>query len=130
MEYVKSFRDLEAYKLARRLSLAIYESTKRFPKDETYSLIDQIRRSSRSIGAQIAESWAKRGYEKHFVSKLTDADGELQETEHWLETACDCGYLTKDETTRILEDYSKLGKMVNSMMGKSGSFCNKKQACP
>jgi len=62
MEYVKNFRDLEAYKLARRLSVVIYESTKRFPKEETYSLIDQIRRSSRSIGAQIAESWAKRGY--------------------------------------------------------------------
>jgi len=94
-----------------------------FQKEETYSLIDQIRRSSRSIGAQIAESWAKRNYEKYFISKLTDADGELQETEHWLETSCDCGYLTRDEMIRILEDYSKLGKMLNSMMSKSRSFC-------
>jgi len=124
MEYVKSFRDLEAYKLARQISLVIHESTKHFPKEETYSLIDQIRRSSRSVGAQIAESWAKRSYEKHFISKLTDADGELQETEHWIETAHDCGYLTKDEVTRILDDCSKLGKMLNSMMSKSSSFCN------
>jgi len=124
MEYVKSFRDLEAYRLARQISLVIYESTKHFPKEETYSLIDQIRRSSRSVGAQIAESWAKRSYEKHFISKLTDTDGELQETEHWIETAHDCGYLTKDEVTRILDDCSKLGKMLNSMMSKSSSFCN------
>ncbi len=81
MEYVKSYRDLEVYKLTRQLSLEIYELTKSFPKEEMYSLTDQIRRSSRSVGAQIAEAWAKRRYEKHFISKLTDADGEQQETQ-------------------------------------------------
>ncbi len=70
------------YKLARQLSLEIYKLTKSFPKEEMFSLTDQIRRSSRSVGAQIAEAWAKRRYEKHFISKLTDADGEQQETQH------------------------------------------------
>jgi four helix bundle protein len=64
-----------------------------FPKEETFSLTDQIRRSSRSIGANIAEAWAKRRYERHFVCKLTDADGEQMETQHWIGTALDCGYL-------------------------------------
>ncbi len=72
MEYVKSFRDLEVYKLSRKL----VEISKKFPREEMYSLTDQVRRASRSIGGQIAEAWGKRRYEKHFVSKLTDADGE------------------------------------------------------
>jgi four helix bundle protein len=89
MGYVRSFRDLEVYKLSRQLSQEIFEITKSFPKEETYSLTDQIRRSSRSIGAQIAEAWAKRKYEKYFISKLIDADGEQMETQHWIETASD-----------------------------------------
>ena len=76
MEHAKSFRDLEVYRLARQLSREIYDISKSFPKGEMYSLTDQIRRSLRSVGAQIAEAWARRRYEKHFVSKLTDADGE------------------------------------------------------
>jgi len=74
--YVRSFRDLDVYKAARNLSNSIFGTTKRFPKEEMYSLTDQIRRSSRSVGAQIAEAWGKRRYEKHFISKLTDADAE------------------------------------------------------
>ena len=92
--HAKSFRDLEVYKLARQLSLEIFKTSKSFPKEEMYSLTDQIRRSSRSVGAQITEAWAKRRYKKHFISKLTDADGEQQETQHWIETALDCGYLS------------------------------------
>lgn len=95
--YTHSFRGLLAYKLARELSLLVFERTKQFPKEEAYALTDQIRRSSRSIGANIAEAWAKRRYEKHFISKLTDADGEQQETQHWLETAVNCHYLTPAE---------------------------------
>lgn len=87
MEYVGSYKELEVYKVSRQLSREIFSITKGFPRDEMFSLTDQIRRSSRSIGAQIAEAWAKRRYEKHFVSKLTDADGEQQETQHWIETA-------------------------------------------
>jgi four helix bundle protein len=123
MEYVKSFRDLEVYKLARQLSGEIFEISKTFPKEEMYSLTDQIRRSSRSVGAQIAEAWAKRKYEKHFVSKLTDADGEQLETQHWIETALDCSYISKEIADNLLSNYYSVGKMLNSMIGKAESFC-------
>lgn len=124
MEYVKSFRELEVYKLSRQLSREIFEISKKFPKEEMYSLTDQIRRSSRSTGAQIAEAWAKRRYEKHFVSKLTDSDGEQQETQHWIETALDCSYISKEIADNLLKNYSSVGKMLNSMIGKAESFCN------
>jgi four helix bundle protein len=78
--HANSFRDLVVYQKARELSREIFQISKSFPRDETFSLTDQIRRSLRAIGANIAEAWAKRRYEKHFVSKLTDADGEQQET--------------------------------------------------
>ncbi len=129
MEYVKSFRDLELYKLSRQLSRGIFELSKKFPKEEMYSLTDQIRRSSRSIGAQIAEAWAKRRYEKHFVSKLTDADGEQLETQHWIETALDCSYISQEIADDLLRQYSSIGKMLNSMMQKAESFCNKASVC-
>lgn len=87
MKKVSSFRDLEVYKLCRQLAKEIFELSKKFPKEETYSLTDQIRRSSRSVGAQIAEAWGKRRYEKHFISKLTDAGGEQLETQHWIDSA-------------------------------------------
>lgn len=78
--YVKDFRDLEVYKLARKLAKIIFEISQDFPPEERYSLTSQIRRSSRSVGAQIAEAWAKRRYKAHFISKLTDSDGEQRET--------------------------------------------------
>src|SRR5258706_16471285 len=71
MEFAKNFRDLEVYKLSRQLAKEVFEASKKFPKEEMYSLTDQVRRSSRSIGAQLAEAWGKRSYERHFVSKLT-----------------------------------------------------------
>ena len=80
MDYVKSFRELKVYILSRNLAKEIFEISRNFPKEEMFSLTDQIRRSSRSVGAQIAEAWAKRRYKKHFISKLTDSDGEQQET--------------------------------------------------
>ena len=96
MEFVKEYTELEVYKFSRKLSKEIFEITKKFPKEEMYSLTDQMRRSSRSVGAQIAEAWGKRRYEKHFISKLTDSDGERLETQHWLETALDCSYISKE----------------------------------
>ena len=117
--HVKSFRDLEVYKLARQLSLEIFQTSKKFPKEERYSLTDQIRRSSRSVGAQIAEAWAKRRYKKHFISKLTDSDGEQQEIQHWIETTFDCGYLTDKCSKDWLERYASVGRMLNSMITKS-----------
>ena len=128
MEFVKGFRDLEVYKLARQLSKEIFEISMKFPKEETYSLTDQVRRSSRSVGAQIAEAWGKRRYQKHFVSKLTDAVGEELETQHWIEAAQDCAYLSPEISTGLLEKYDTLGKMLNSMINKSASFCGKSAA--
>lgn len=125
MEHVKSFRDLEVYKIARKLSSEIFDVTKTFPKEEMYSLTDQIRRSSRSVGAQIAESWTKRKYEKHFISKLTDADGEQLETQHWIEIAFDCGYISKKVNDKLLEEYFSIGRMLNSMINKAEKFCGK-----
>ena len=123
MEYARSFRDLEVYKLARKLASEIFELTKSFPKEEMYSLTDQIRRSSRSVGAQIAEAWGKRKYEKHFVSKLTDADGEQLETQHWLETALDCAYITTERSEYFLGQYASRGRILSTMMSKSDKFC-------
>ncbi len=125
MEYVKSFRDLEVYKLSRQLSKEIFEVSKKFPKEEMYSLTDQVRRSSRSIGAQVAEAWGKRKYEKHFVSKLTDADAEQLETQHWIETALDCSYISNEIYDGLLKQYFSIGKMLNSMMNKAELFCNR-----
>ncbi len=122
--HADSYKDLEVYKLARQLSLEIFKTSKSFPKEEMYSLADQIRRSSRSVGAQIAEAWAKRRYKKHFISKLTDADGEQQETQHWIETALDCGYLSAIHSIDWLERYASVGRMLNSMINKADSFCS------
>lgn len=123
--HAKSFRDLAVYQKAKSLAKDIFEVTKSFPKEEMYSLSDQVRRSSRSIGAQIAEAWAKRRYEKHFVSKLTDADGEQQETQHWIDTSEDCGYLEKNKAKQFNSDLSEIGSMLNSMINKAGLFCGK-----
>ncbi len=121
--YAKSFRDLVVYQKARSVAKAIFDVTKSFPREEMYSLTDQMRRSSRSIGAQIAEAWAKRRYEKHFISKLTDADGEQQETQHWADTADDCGYLEKEEAEKLNADLNEIGRMLNAMIDKSNQFC-------
>ncbi len=123
MEYVESFRDLEVYKFSRLLSKDIFQVTKSFPKEEMYSLTDQVRRSSRSVGAQIAEAWGKRRYKKHFISKLTDGDGEQLETQHWIEVAADCGYLQKKQADELLTRCFSIGKMIGSMIAKSSSFC-------
>ena len=123
MVYVKSFRDLEVYKLAREVSKEIFILSKEFPKEERYSLTDQIRRSSRSVGAQIAEAWGKRRYEMHFISKLTDADAEQLETQHWLEEATECLYITFETSKLLLQKCESIGKMIQSMIDKSSAFC-------
>lgn len=123
LEYANSFRDLIVYRKARDLSLVIFNLTERFPKKEDYSLTDQIRHSSRSIGAQISEAWAKPQYEKHFLSKLTDADSEQQETQHWIETALDCKYISQEEADQLLEKCTEIGRLLGGMMAKAEQFC-------
>ncbi len=120
----RCFRDLVVYQRARAVARHIFELSKEFPKEERYSLTDQGRRASRSVGAQIAEAWGKRRYEKHFISKLTDADSEQLETQHWLETAFDCGYISEEQRDSLCRDLRRIGGMLNSMIGKAASFCN------
>ncbi len=121
--YARRFQELVAYRKARALAREVFDASKLFPAAEAFSLTDQLRRSSRSIGAQIAEAWAKRRYPRHFMSKLTDADGEQQETQHWLTTAFDCGYLSSEETRRLGGLCLEVGRLLGSMIAKAGSFC-------
>jgi len=120
---VATFRDLMVYQKARQLAHEIFEATSRFPREETYSLTDQVRRSSRAIGAQVAEAWAKRRYEAHFISKLTDADAENQGTQHWIEVALDCKYLSTAQAQSLLGACSEIGRMLGSMISKASHFC-------
>jgi four helix bundle protein len=122
LNYVSNFRDLEVYRRQRTLAKDVFSLSKTFPKEEVYALTDQLRRSSRAIGAQIAETWAKRVYPKHFVSKLTDADGEQLETQHWLTEAADCEYLLPAEAEQLLSLCEEIGRMLGSMIQKAESF--------
>jgi four helix bundle protein len=124
MAYVKSFKDLEVYKLAREVSKEIFILSKEFPKEEKFSLTDQIRRSSRSFGAQIAEAWGKRRYELHFISKLTDADSEQLETQHWIEESEECNYINSVTSESLIKKCESIGRMLQSMIDKSSTFCN------
>jgi four helix bundle protein len=123
LEHAKSFKDLRVYQKAREVSQTVFKLSKTFPKEEMYSLTDQIRRAVRSVGAQIAEAWGKRRYEKHFVSKLTDADAEQLETQHWVSEALDCGYVSPVNATQLNSGLEEIGRMLNSMMEKADSFC-------
>ena len=114
---IRSVEDLRVYQEAFELQQEVFQVSKQWPSDERFSLVQQVRRSSRSIGANISESWAKRRYPMHFASKLTDADGELQETAHWIKTARACTYLTEkqfsDLQSRIQCVGRRLGKMIS-----------------
>ena len=123
LKHAGSFRDLIVYQKSRQLQREISALTKSFPRDEKYALTDQIRRSSRSIGANIAESWAKRRYEKHFISKLTDSDGEQMETQHWIETAFEENYIDQRSSTQLIQKCLEIGRMLNGMMDKADMFC-------
>ena len=120
--YVKHFRDLEVYKKQREVSKGVFRLSNNFPAEERFSLTDQIRRSSRSVGAQIAEAWGKRLYPKHFISKLTDADGEQLETQHWLIEAYDCEYISREDQEELTKACEEIGKMLGSMIRKADSF--------
>jgi four helix bundle protein len=124
LRHAQSFRDLVVYEKAENVSRKVFELSKSFPKEETFSLTDQIRRAVRSIGAQIAEAWAKRRYPKHFVSKLSDADAELQETQHWLSEAHACGYIDQVQSQALIAELEQIGRMLNSMIQKAHLFCD------
>jgi len=113
---INSAKDLEVYKKAYALSMAIFHLSKEWPRDEKYSLIDQVRRSSRSVCSNLREAWAKRRYEAHFISKLSDCDGENSETDTWLDYALDCGYLTAEKHVELANAVVEVGKMLGSML--------------
>ncbi len=120
---ISSFRDLDTYQLAFAYQQKVFEVSKQFPPEERYALTDQWRRASRSIGANTAEAWAKRAYVAHFTSKLTDADGELQESMHWRETAFACGYIDPDVKESLQSAESLIGNKLGRMLQSAESFC-------
>ena len=120
---IKSFRDLEVYKLAFGAAMEIFEISKKFPSEEKYSLTDQIRRSSRSVCSCLAEGWRKRRYIAVFVNKLTDSAQEAAETQSWLEFALKCGYLTQEEFIKLDDIYEHIFAMLSAMENKSETFC-------
>jgi four helix bundle protein len=119
---LQGHRDLKVFQLAYQSAMEIFHESRSFPKDEVYSLTDQIRRASRSVAVNVAEGYRKRQYAKMFVSKLADADGEATETLVWLDFARDCGYLTEARYLRLRGQYEEVGRMLGSMMAHPEKF--------
>jgi four helix bundle protein len=123
MGQINSFKDLIVFQKAYKLAIEIFEISKCFPKEEKYSLTDQIRRSSRSITANIAESWAKRRYIKSFINKLTDSLGEEYETEVWLDYSKDSKYITEEKYVELIKEYDEVRKMLISFIKNPEKWC-------
>ena len=119
---LQGHRDLKVYQLAYKLAMEIFHLSKSFPREEIYSLTDQILRSSRSVAANIAEGFRKRRYPNHFVSKLTDSDAEATETQVWIDFSFDCGYLSKENHDRLTAGYEEVGRMLSSMIADPNKF--------
>jgi four helix bundle protein len=120
---LKHFRDLEVYQKAFELAMNIFKITKCFPMEERYSLVDQIRRSSRSVCANLAEAWRKRKYVAVFKNKMTDAMQEASETQCWLEFAMACEYISRDLFDKFDDECEKIIMMLNSMERNAIKFC-------
>jgi four helix bundle protein len=119
MAIIRSFRDLDVYLLARGQAKKIFELSKGFPKEERYSLTDQIRRSSRAVNAMVAEAWARRLYRAAFINKIDEA----METQAWLDHAVDCDYLTRQQYHELDEAWQKIGAMLNRKIERADDFC-------
>lgn len=115
-------RDLIVFQVSYSLAMEIFDLSRSFPKEEVYSLTDQIRRSSRSVAVNIAEGFRKRQYPKVFVNKLSDSDSEAAETQVWLAFARDCGYLATSDYNRLTAKYEEVGRMLGSMMLRPEKF--------
>lgn len=113
MENIRSYKQLRVYNAAIEAAMLIFEITKKFPAEERYSLTDQIRRASRSVCANIGEGWRKRRYRAHFVSKLSDSEGEAEETRVWLEFSWRCGYMSHEQAESLDQQYDRIiGQLV------------------
>ena len=119
---VRSAKELEVYKKAYALAMDLFQLSKTFPGEERYALTSQIRRSSRSVSMNLREAWAKRRYEAHFLSKLTDCDGECNETDTSLDFARDCGYITDEHHANLTEVNREVGRMLGSMISNTAPF--------
>ena len=119
---IRSAKDLDVYRKAYELAMLIFQVSKRFPPEERYGLTGQIRRSSRSVCMCLREAWAKRRYVAHFVSKLTDCDGENSETDTSLDFAKDCGYVSPEEHSDLATRCAEVGKMLGKMIQNPGPF--------
>jgi len=119
---IESAKDLRVYQKAYELAMEIFKLSKEFPKVERYALTDQIRRSSRSVCANLREAWSKRRYPAHFVSKLTDCDGENSETDTWLDFAIGCEYLSVEQHKKLTEKCSYIGSMLGKMINNPEPF--------
>src|SRR5262249_53538233 len=119
---INSAKELKVYKMAYDVAMEIFEISKRFPPEEKYALTGQVRRSSRSVCLNLREAWAKRRYELHFVSKLTDCDGENNETDTSLDFAKDCGYISEDQHKKLVAKCVEVGQMLGGMIKKPQSF--------
>jgi four helix bundle protein len=119
---VRGHRDLKVFQLSYRLAIEIFHLSKHFPREEVYSLTDQIRRSSRSVAANLAEGFRKRRYPNMLVNKLTDCDGEATETQVWLDFALDCGYLSHENHDRLTKGYEEVGRMLQGMISNPTRF--------
>jgi four helix bundle protein len=122
---INSAKELRVYQKAYTLAMQIFECSRSWPPEEKYSLTDQIRRSSRSVCANLREGWAKRRYEAHFLSKLTDSGAENSETDTWLDFARDCGCISKEKHSVFVKDCQEIGAMFGSMMHKAHTFSMK-----
>jgi len=120
---IKDFRELRVYQMAFQSAMRIFDLSKKWPVEERYSLTDQIRRSSRSVCANIAEAWRKRRYEASFVSKLSDADTEAGETLVWLEFALKCEYLNETDYTELVNQYEHICGQLVTMINQSDRWC-------
>ena len=119
MHNIRSYKELRVYQTAMDAAMKIFELSKRFPAEEKYSLTDQMRRSSRSVCTNIGEAWRKRRYPAHFVSKMSDSEGEAEETRVWIEFAERCRYLTRDEAGDLDTTYDGiLAQLVNMIFNK------------
>jgi len=118
----QGFRDLKVYRLAFKLAMEIFHESKRFPREEKFSLTDQIRRASRSVATNIGEGYRKKRYPKMFVSKMADADREGTETQVWLEFAESCGYLSKKRESELRMGYEEVGRMLGGMIAHPERF--------
>lgn len=122
----EGFKGLKVYQLSYQLAMQLFEISKKFPKEETYSLTDQVRRSSRSVCSNLAEAYRKRRYPKNFTSKISDSDGEASETMVWIDFARDCKYIEEQTHLSLMTRYEEVGKMLGSMADNPLKFTPKK----